>query len=170
MKTSITKFKVISICILFAFLGINFSYAEDVQQIKLKSKSTKIILNEHMTVSVQYDCADNTVPVLGATIHYNSNMLKFEGSSDQFKSGSAGLQVLAEDEVDTADNDPKTDKVIVIAYQDIIGGNWPGVELPINLLNLTFRANALGKTSINVLGSSSANFKFEGKGIILDIE
>jgi hypothetical protein len=170
MKTSIKNFLIVSISILFTFLSINSSSAEDVQQIELKSKNTKVALNDCLTVSVQYDCADNTVPVLGATIHYNSNMLKFEGSSVQFKIGSAGIQVLAEDEVDTTDNDPKTDKVVVIAYQDIIGGNWPGVELPIDLLNLTFRANTLGKTSINVLGSSSANFKFEGKGMILEIE
>ena len=160
----------ITISILFTFFGINSTYAEDSQQVELISKNSKVVLNETLSVTVQYNSTDNTVPVLGATIHYNTKMLQFDGSSDQYKNGSAGIQVLSEDEVDTADNDPHTDGVIVIAYQDIIGGNWPGVKLPINLINLSFRANALGQTSINVLGSSSATFKFEGKGIVIDIE
>lgn len=99
------------------------------------------------------DPVDETLTGLGLRIHYNSEELQNVELTDVLQT--SFLQQQEQDDTQDFDNDPNTDKFILVAWADV-NGNWPG-ESPIPLYTFNFDTdeNFTGST-VNFTASSTA--------------
>jgi hypothetical protein len=114
--------------------------------------------------SVKYDASNNDLSGIGFYVHYNSRYLEFVKVSNVLPE-CYGLPGDPEVENDTEDydKDPSTDKRFVVFWADFTPpSSWPGVELPLNLMDVTFKVKeeALINTSINFTGKTAAGYDF----------
>ncbi|MCY2993890.1 MAG: ParB N-terminal domain-containing protein [Planctomycetota bacterium] len=109
------------------------------------------------TIDVNHttDPADSTLTGLGLRLHYNSSALTFKNFSNVFSTALLSQQLPADDTVDY-DNDPATDKYVMLGWADL-AGNWPGA-LPKRLCSANFEvnSNAITASRINFTASSIA--------------
>jgi hypothetical protein len=80
------------------------------------------------------DPLDETLTGLGLRIHYNSEELLNVELTEVLQT--SFLQQQEQDDTQDFDNDPNTDKFILVAWADV-NGNWPG-ESPIPLYTFNF--------------------------------
>ena len=110
-----------------------------------------------MVIQVNYSTApeDTTLTGLGLRMYYNSQMLTLDSVGSVLGTGFIQQSPPMDDTGDT-DQDPATDKYVLIAWADP-NGDWPN-EAPAQLLTATFTASATdaGHTSINFTASSTA--------------
>ena len=162
MKKVIRIFEYIFVSIIALFLGINVCVAQE-QQIRLISDKVDPAIGSEFSVKVQYNCSDNTVTALGVSIHFDSTIIKYKGSSDTYDNGKLAAPQVQNDK-NNLDGDNSTDKMILLSYSDPIQGNCPGVNLPINLATLKFFKISPEPTSINVNKiTGAAGFDFVGE-------
>jgi len=120
---------------------------------------------------LQYDTStgDTTMTGLGLRMHYDSSFLSFDGLTDVLPMNYIAQQGPMYDANDF-DDDPNTDKYILVAWSDPLGGNWPNEALPVTLFDAHLRfADGLEtgtSTDINFSASSTAaGYEFDGRSI-----
>ena len=108
------------------------------QEISGSPDARRIRAGDTFNFNVEYTTSDvdKTLTGLGLRIHYNSHVLTFNGFSYMLPNGFVQQQSPVDDTADY-DNDPTTDKYILVAWADITG-NWPNADLPITLLMPSF--------------------------------
>lgn len=114
--------------------------------------------------------SDNTLSGIGIRIHYTDSKLTWVGFTNVFGTPTADPSLITpEDDTSDLDNDPTTDKFVVLAWFDF-AGNWPNVTLPIRLLTANFTAKsglAVGETAMIRFTSSSlaSGYIFAGEPV-----
>ena len=156
------RFKIIllTLCNIICFLGN--AYAKE-QMISLKSSD--ITDGDLVAITVQYNASDTNqnLSSLGLRIHYNSHLLEYVSVDQMFAKDILVESPVPQNEItEQSDNDPGTDKIVLLSYASI-DGEWPGTEwidasenppvnrtisLPLTLGQLIFKAK--GNTTINV--------------------
>ena len=130
------------------------------QDVSGSPDTRKIHAGDTFNFNVQYSTSDNdtTLTGLGLRIHYNSQVLTFNGFSYMLPTGFVQQQAPVDDTADF-DNDPTTDKYILVSWADVTG-NWPNVALPLTLLTPSFTlvsgTATNTSTKINFSASSTA--------------
>jgi len=96
---------------------------------------------QEFTFSVMYDASDNALTGTGFYVHYSSRYLEFLKVSNVLEEGYLlPDNPEVEDDIEDYDNDPSTDKRFVVCWADPIPPpSWPGVNLPLKLMDVTFR-------------------------------
>ena len=106
-----------------------------------------------MTAAYDVDDDNNTLTGIGVSFHYDSSKLVFTGFSDWFSTSFFAKEETPQDDtVSDFDGDSNTDKFVSIAWTDF-GGNWPGVDLPLDIVDLGFTVKAdadAGATPVNI--------------------
>ena len=132
-----------------------------------------------VTFTAQYTTSDNNnlLSGLGLRMHYDSSFYTVAGPSfDSFLSTGLVGQSSPTDDNSDYDNNPDTDKFVLISWADIAPpSDWPGGTLPVNLFDATFTlADALpdGATSvINFTASDTADgYEFDGQPVIVNAQ
>jgi hypothetical protein len=108
---------------------------------------------------------------LGLRIHFDSTMLVFDKLSHVLSRNLIQQQLPANDVADW-DDDPQTDKYVLVSWADFAGA-WPGEASP-RLLTLDFHADdaAAGATTVNFTASStSAGWELDSRpaSIVVDV-
>jgi hypothetical protein len=120
-----------------------------------------------LPVSYTTSTADNTVTGLGLRLHYNSSVLTYDGVS-QVLSKSLFMESILNDDTSNLDDDPNTDKYVLLAWLDV-SGNWPNLPLPTQLYVANFTVAggvALGTdTQVRFTDSSSPGMGIESRPI-----
>ena len=124
----------ITLC--FMLFSARYAIAQDqYQEITLIPDNTNPQVGGELSITVRYDCTDNTLPGLGIRIHFDSSKLTYTTFRYIYEDGASVFDTFTiadpqlQDDVGNKDNDISTDKFILIGYQDI-SGNWPGHPLP----------------------------------------
>ena len=124
------------------------------------SKKT-ILPGEIFTLSAMYDVSDrsNLLTGIGFYVHYDSSLLEFVEVSNEFTSvtttyvGSGS----PEDDIEDYDESPNTDKRFVVAWFSV-SCEFPGEDLPLSLMDITFKA----KEEIETPADTFINFSAPG--------
>ncbi|MCK4494385.1 MAG: hypothetical protein KAU26_10030, partial [Methylococcales bacterium] len=150
-------------------LGLSLSKiaSAEFQIVQTEAAQYTTKIGENVTIPIMYstDTDDSNLSGLGLRIHWDSSKLTFDTLSNILDTEI--LQIgQVEDDVNNDDNDPNTDKVILIAWAKFGTPNWPGKTLPTKLYDIIFTANStLAKTittPVNFSSSSlSATYSFQ---------
>ena len=89
-----------------------------------------------VSISLFYDVTsnDNTLLGLGFRLFFNSNLILFQKANAFFNTFKAPV---IQDDDENFDDDPDTDKYIMIAWFEW-NGRWPGERLPCNMGSIDF--------------------------------
>jgi subtilisin family serine protease/subtilisin-like proprotein convertase family protein len=96
---------------------------------------------------------------LGLRIHFDSGKLTWNGFSDILQQGLFAQASTPSADPSTNggyDGDPATDSYVLISWVDM-GGLWPGVSLPTELLTVAFTANGLAAGETTQIRCSASN-------------
>ena len=125
---------------------------------------------ETFSVTVQYTTSDNddALTGLGLRIHYNSSLLTFNGLSNVLQTSFLQQSSPMADTADY-DQDPTTDKYVLVSWADIYG-NWPDQALPVTLFTASFTlapgVAAGTQTAIRFsAASTAADYDFQSQPI-----
>jgi len=123
-------------------------------------------------VYATYNVSDGQkVTGIGIQIHYNSNCLDLLNIDNVYPDGEQGHK--QKNDSENEDNDPLTDRAIVLAWSSLGGNTWPYQELPIELIRMTLKVKYVGllvSTQINVVEiSKPGNYAFQGENLQLFI-
>jgi len=150
-------------------------YAEDkVQYIYLDNETINTNIEKTFTISAMYDVSDgdNTLIGIGIRVHYDSSQFDLIDFSNYYTSP-AGNPLTRNESSFENDGDNNTDKVLIIAWSSLFNPEWPGDNLPLELIQLKFKVkkNAeIGQSKINVTYSSKdINYQVKTKGSIVNI-
>jgi len=93
-----------------------------------------------VTFSVNYTTSDSnkTLTGLGLKIHYNSSKLTWVSFDNVLATDKIGQDTGPQADTLDLDNDPTTDKYLLIAWASTSGSTWPNVDLPAALYSVTF--------------------------------
>ncbi|KPA12506.1 hypothetical protein MHK_007286, partial [Candidatus Magnetomorum sp. HK-1] len=129
--------------------------AASYQKVYLSPSDVNKSIGSELVVSVMYDVSDdnNKLAGVGVRFHYDSSKLEYLGHSNEFAFGlmSSPLEKL-EDPMKT-DSDPETDRMIVTGWASIQQSSWPGQDLPVKLIDYTFKVKSgidSSDTSLNL--------------------
>lgn len=114
--------------------------------------------DDSVSVRVDYSTSptDSTLTGLGLRIHFDSASLSFTELTNVLATGLIAHTGTQSDTNDF-DNDPDTDRFVLIAWADALGGNWPGVESSeLFRVDFTPQADFTGNTTVNFSASSTA--------------
>lgn len=92
--------------------------------------------NADISFDVRYNTVnpvDESLSGLGLRLHYDSTQLTFKQLTQLFTAGVIATPTVIDDNEDH-DEDPSTDKYILVAWVDVFGGQWPG-EQATNIAN-----------------------------------
>ncbi|CAN2039968.1 exported hypothetical protein [Candidatus Magnetomoraceae bacterium gMMP-15] len=121
--------------------------------------------NQAISIDINYSTAnpeDETLNGLGIRIHWNSNRITFVNLTNVFETNLVG-QGSPENDTQNFDNDPDTDRFVLVAWADTLTGSWPDEALPIRLYTANFTTAAAfnSSTVINFSASSThPNYTF----------
>ena len=130
-----------------------------------------------LSFDVQYRTTlpeDNTLTGLGLRIHYDSTKLSWNNFSNVLATSKIAQDTAPQDDSSDFDNDPNTDKYLIIAWSDVGGGNWPNQALPALLYTVSFTLNKdfqPTETSVIRFSSSStaSGYEFYGEPVTVSI-
>jgi hypothetical protein len=131
--------------------------ADSETQIISVTNSPKGILGRTSILEVSYDTSDsnNQLSGLGMRVHFNSSLLSFKQITNLIEQDIIiDGQGPYSDESDL-DNDPLTDQYMMFGWASLLN-NWPDVELPTVLMNISFDVS--NTVDINAVSSTSINF------------
>jgi len=117
---------------------------------------------------------DTTLTGLGLRMHFDSTKLAFNQFRNVLATGFLQKQeVPFDDTFDDFDNDPSTDKFVLVAWFDT-SGQWPNQSLPTKLFDADFTLQAGladgTTTQVNFSASSKdADYVFEGRSITVAV-
>lgn len=137
-------------------------------QIVMVLNNESVTTNESFSVDVEYhvtDAAAGVPPSLLFEIHYDSSRLKFDGIDNLHAGGLVNsFTANSPEEIElVSDGDPRTDRVMVLSWADLLG-SWPAdATTGTRLATINFQAEpSIGVTDIHLTGSSSAEYQFGG--------
>ena len=155
-----------SIVLLYSFiiLTVFVSYVnatEKIQNITFSHETIDTQKGSLFTLTASYDVSnnDNTLTGIGLRFHYDSSKLNLIDYSDHL-SGTSGIPLERAEKENEDDLDSSTDRVLIIAWSDPFGGNWPGKALPLEIIKMKFQVKDdadVGQTNVNITFSSNAN-------------
>lgn len=139
-------------------------------------EAQEVAENESLSIEVEYstDPANSETSGMGLRLHWDSSKLSFDGLDG----------VLADDliaagngQADTGDfdDDPDTDRFVLVSWADITGGSWPDdpSTLPVTLYAANFTTLSVSETTdttVNFSASStSPDFEFESTSASITI-
>ena len=141
-----------------------------------QSNYIKIAPGASFQLPILYSTSDinNNLSGLGLRIHFNSNVLEWNGISNLYPVGKQGEDLDPKNDVKNTDNDLLTDKRLIMAWLDI-DRNWSGNELPQTLAILNYTVsptvNKNETSAIRFSASSTAStHQFLYAPIILDFQ
>jgi len=164
-----TKTIIYSIFIL-TFLKLSIAFCEEKPQqiITLITPDETINTGEIITIPVEYSVSngDNRLNGLGIAILYDSSVLEYIDLKNYLELSIVDnptffVNISKESIHYIEDNDPNTDSLIKIAWYGMFSGGWPNVQLPVRLLDISFKVKYQNKvnTRINIhFTSTSAGF------------
>jgi hypothetical protein len=94
-----------------------------------------------LSLTVNYSADDNQLPGLGLRIHFDSSLLTVAEITDIFTQDQIFVNPEAEADTDDYDANAATDSFVSIAWASL-DGNWPGTEIPSELLTVLFDVSA----------------------------
>lgn len=111
-----------------------------VQQVSASPASLSVTAGQAVSLDVNYTTspANPYLNGLGVRMHYNSSRLTFSSLTSVLRSPTSNQPPA--DDTNNYDNDPTTDKYVLVAWSDP-SGSWPG-SLPVKLYTANFTANA----------------------------
>ena len=125
-----------------------------------------------LTVTYDVSDGDNTLGSFGFNVHFDSTKLDYTGYENFFEANKTDDPAVHDDFFDN-DDDPSTDKFILLSYRDLVGQNWPDQPLPLDLVTFLFSVKddaPLGSTQVNVTKSEGeTGYTFAGQGSTLSI-
>ena len=129
--------------------------------------SSLVVAGETVSLVLQYATSDgnSSLTGMGLRVHYNSSLISDLQLSNLLQDG----LLLSSDEADSADfdNDPSTDRYLLVTWADI-DLDWPGVS-SVDLLALSFTLDASlpvnTSTGLRLTGISSEGYTFSGGSI-----
>jgi hypothetical protein len=110
------------------------------QMIYSEKSDTRIAPGSNIEWIVEYTTTDQNayLPGIGVRLHYNSNMLTWQGFKNIYDNGMlSGHDLVPKSDNPNLDNDPNTDKCIQIAWMDV-SRNWSGSMVPHSLFTMSF--------------------------------
>jgi hypothetical protein len=143
----------------YEFAGTNTSVTigkkpvnKRLQQIFLSSNPSEVQNPDATTVTVSYNVSDGNKELssLGIRIHFNSSLLRYNGFTELFQTGSLADPEVQDETIEEADYDSSTDKYVLLTWADIMYSKWPGSDapFPLNLVKLNFVAQEVDETTI----------------------
>jgi len=168
------QFVVIALVLLLG--GVAYTlFAAANQTVNLVPTTTTPNVGDNFSVSVQYNVSDGERELtgIGFRVHFDSRKVTYVNYSNHFTKGQMGVQV--QDDTPDYDNDPTTDKFILVAWSDL-NGQWPGTDqtLPLELIkfNYTVKTGQIASSSnINVSKkNTSVGYGFVGTNTKIDIK
>ncbi|MDY6988729.1 MAG: hypothetical protein SWQ30_11815 [Thermodesulfobacteriota bacterium] len=127
-----------------------------------------------IALTVTYDVSDedNTLGSFGFNVHFDSTKLDYTGYENFFETNKTDDPAV-HDDIFNNDDDPSTDKFILLRYRDLLGQSWPDQPLPLDLITFLFSVKGdapLGITQVNVTKSEGEiGYTFAGLGSTLSI-
>ncbi|WP_016955190.1 hypothetical protein [Catenovulum agarivorans] len=108
---------------------------------------------------------------IGFRVHWSSQYLNFKDTSELYTSSLLGVGDVEVDS-DDLDQDPTTDRYIVLSWANFPEGKWPTVaELPLNLTNAKFNAVLQGDTRVNFTASALASgYQFSANAVAVKVQ
>lgn len=108
---------------------------------------------------------------LGIRVHWDSSKISLDQIEQNFEQA---LLAVSEEQVDEADHDqdPNTDKFIVLSWASYPTGKWPQdiTTWPLSLSSINFTATTVGGSNINFSASAIASgYQFEPQNIAVTI-
>ncbi|NOX56950.1 MAG: hypothetical protein GXP27_21420 [Planctomycetes bacterium] len=123
-----------------------------------------------VAVRVEYTTSDvnNATTGLSLRMHYDSQMLTFEGLNNALDAPTVQVQNDTQD----YDGDPQTDKYLLILWFDI-NGQFPGGTLPTDLFDGSFTVNPNAQpgetTVVRFTGTPPVGYGFEGNSATVTV-
>jgi len=74
-----------------------------------------------VVLSVRYE-AESPLTGLGLRLHYDSSRLRYQGLRDVLQTGLLSSNVVPQADKDDGDGDPRTDKIWLLAWVDLMSG------------------------------------------------
>ncbi|MDI9569429.1 MAG: carboxypeptidase regulatory-like domain-containing protein [Pseudomonadota bacterium] len=168
------QFVVIALVLLLG--GVAYTlFAAANQTINLVPTTTTPNVGDNFSVSVLYNVSDGEKELtgIGFRVHFDSKKVNYVNYSNHFTKSQMGVQV--QDDTADYDNDPTTDKFILVAWADT-NGQWPGTDqtLPLELIKFNYSVKTgqvASSSNINVSKrNTSAGYGFVGTNTKIDIK
>jgi alpha-tubulin suppressor-like RCC1 family protein len=121
------------------------------QEIILSPSNTSPTMGSTFDLSVMYNVSDNneTLPGIGIRIHYDSTKFDYIGTANMLSSAIA-IAYEAPETPQYVDNDPNTDRMIIMGWVDIQNNNWPNQNLPCKLVDVLFKVKQIPECSTSI--------------------
>lgn len=135
-----------------AALACGCAHAAGVQQVSATAQQ----IASQVTVSVGYHTTPENQPVtgLGLRLHFDSSALGYAAVDGLYRAGLVAGPV-AQNDVEDFDQDPATDKYLLVAWADL-QGTWPANGSAVSLYGVSFKALAPVSTRIRFTASDTA--------------
>lgn len=127
------------------------------QSVAARPANLVAIPGDTQTVTVEYSTStgDETLTGLGLRVHFDSSVLTSVALADVLGTGFVAAGDALPDDDDN-DGDPRTDRVILVAWADLAGA-WPGSPTArLFTLEITTPAGFSGTSTMNFTSSSTA--------------
>jgi hypothetical protein len=139
----------------------SFSSNEKYQQIFLTPGDINKSIGATFTLSVMYHVSDGNrnLPGVGIRIHYDSSILSYINCTN-IAPQNVSTPIEKNEEPMSSDRDPETDRMLIMAWADSNGEEFPELGLPYKLSDITFQVKTdfmSGSTSINTGFTSVAS-------------
>jgi alpha-tubulin suppressor-like RCC1 family protein len=121
------------------------------QEIILSPSNNSPSMGSTFDLSVMYNVSDNdnTLPGLGIRIHYDSTKFDYMGVANMQNSAIASPYETPETP-QYSDNDPNTDRMIIMGWVDIMNNNWPNQSLPCKIADVLFKVKQIPECSTSI--------------------
>jgi hypothetical protein len=121
------------------------------------ASSAQLLGGADFSLTATYDADSAAKSGIGLRIHYNSSVLTWKGFSDVLQLNRTTQSTSAQTDSQDRDNDPTTDKFVIIAWSDT-NAAWPG-SVPVTLFKINFSPTGKGTSPVNVTFSSTHAFQ-----------
>ena len=163
--------QVISILFCLGFM-VSAAHAAGTQIVSLSPAAVK---GETVAITILYDVsgAAGKTTGIGIRIHYDSHVFSLAVFEELYGDGLIGADLVAQNDVKDLDDDPSTDKYLVVAWMGV-QGDWPSfLPLPLTLGKVSLKIKpeaATTVTQVNVTSAGNASgYQFQGKAAAVRI-
>ena len=126
---------------------------------------------DQVALAINYNAVDNQLPGLGLRIHYDSSALSVAGVADVLEQDLIYTDANPQADSSDLDANSSTDAYITVAWASL-GGDWPGTDLPDQLLTVLFDVapGATGSAAVDFSATSTPiGYDFAGEGYGIEI-
>lgn len=147
-------------------LGVLFAGSVIAEPTQTLTTNINGYVGGEVNVSVEHSAIDASTGLtgIGFRIHYDSAALSNASLENVFENGFLSKGDMADDK--DLDGDPATDRFFIIAWVNVTGGDWPGVD-PQALVSVVGDLNY--STTLNFTETAvTSGYNFEAASIFLD--